>query len=495
MRPDGSSSPLHCDSLSHVLNLAFPSSRHHDIRQKMESGLEVLGDRLSLQPGSERSNNHNNSPLPFAARPSHLGGPTQPTMAQKSELNLESDQLRPSSWAGAQTQRQVASPFPQQTPQHETHGQPVAKGAPSTSSLHLLSAPNQPGLGSLLRRDPDPVSNHPRVSDSRLVSSLQPMATPSPLRDSRMQSIAPPEQQSMVSRMPRQAEQRLQGHSLQNYQRQVTLLEQANMKRLIRARQDEELGRQTPMPITQASIPEGAPAPNLEEKPAQEEAPQPHYTISEDEVTVGQWKNLAGLKPSPDLPQALQLPAQSSTHPIGVGESYYEQPIDLSAESDYFPPLQPPQSQLSTVQELQELQQEQQRLRRRVQQIQREIIKHQQQPQQLQQPQHQQRLQYLQRELQRQHHQQQRVELQLQLQPQQQGTAPAAQQMQALAAVSSPFGLSELRRPDGQSLKTSGMWSPSVPTNRMPMPASLHTASSYGGTGGRFVTTAGVSPA
>ena len=54
------------------------------------------------------------------------------------------------------------------------------------------------------------------------------------------------------------------------------------------------------VPDTQTPEAEGTPA---SEVPAVREAPQPHYTISEDEVGISRWSNLVAIKSKPDLPQ------------------------------------------------------------------------------------------------------------------------------------------------------------------------------------------------
>ncbi|KAL8314031.1 hypothetical protein RB597_006447 [Gaeumannomyces tritici] len=63
----------------------------------------------------------------------------------------------------------------------------------------------------------------------------------------------------------------------QDYKQQVPALEQSNKHQLLMARQEQEWRKPQPQPLL-------GQAPNLEGALAQEELPQTHYTISEDEV-------------------------------------------------------------------------------------------------------------------------------------------------------------------------------------------------------------------
>ena len=253
--------------------------------------MEPLVDRLFLLPGSERSNN--TLAVPSAARPSRLDSPSQLPVALKSELQ-ESTQLHPSNWASAQIRGQ-------QPPQNNSHVRPEAtKGVPSAKS-----SPNKPGPGTIFPSDHgwvaqehlDPFFHD--LGDPRPVPSPQPKVSPRPLRDPRMQSIALPERLNKTPPMSFPAGTN-SNHALQDYELQLQLLEQQNKKGLLLARQGQQ---------GSGSQSESSPgqAPNLEETHAedgssvegtstQEEHPQTHYTISEDEVGVGQWKSLAAMK-------------------------------------------------------------------------------------------------------------------------------------------------------------------------------------------------------
>jgi len=110
-------------------------------------------------------------------------------------------------------------------------------------------------------------------------------------------------------------------HACLDYQAQVMLLEQQTKKRLMMARQEQEFSQPLPPPQQQPSTSEEplsdfdfdsflhddgpntfGSALNLQpEIPAREFVPQPHYTISEDEVGRGQANNLAAIQSKPDL--------------------------------------------------------------------------------------------------------------------------------------------------------------------------------------------------
>ncbi|KAK4250457.1 hypothetical protein C7999DRAFT_11704 [Corynascus novoguineensis] len=94
----------------------------------------------------------------------------------------------------------------------------------------------------------------------------------------------------------------------QKYEIQLRQLEEANRRRLMMARQEQDMTRKQDPEQVQDVEPDRK-APGAGGTPAQDGTPT-HYTISEDEVGMGQLKNLIAIKSNPNQPAEQQARAQ-----------------------------------------------------------------------------------------------------------------------------------------------------------------------------------------
>lgn len=110
-------------------------------------------------------------------------------------------------------------------------------------------------------------------------------------------------------------------HAFADYQIQLMNLEQQNKKRLMMARQEQDVMAQH---IADTDGPGDQVAENLppaEQPPQQEEIPQTHYTISEDEIAAGIKDKLRAIQSKTDVshPTADPAPPQSNLNEPNLG--------------------------------------------------------------------------------------------------------------------------------------------------------------------------------